>query len=283
MAWRAPISNPTKGRLTKHGSLRRLLACSASSGCDLHRGIYRTRSTRTARGVGAMERREAHRVDRHATSFRDRDELAAAFHVPESNVRVIVPDMGSAYGGKHTSDAALEAARLARAAGRPVKIVWTREEEFTWAYFRPAGVIEVKSAIDSDGKSDRVGIRQLSLRHVGHRNALCGRQSTCRISRRAVGAAQRLVSGVGRHGQSFRARDAHGCAWRGPQNRSACISIEESFRCANARGVGNRHKIVWLASKENERRPGIWFGRGQRKRKLCGHLCGNCGRRRTAR
>jgi len=60
--------------------------------------------------------------------------------------------MGSAYGGKHTSDAALEATRLARAAGRPVKVVWTREEEFTWAYFRPAGVLEVKSAVDAGGK-----------------------------------------------------------------------------------------------------------------------------------
>lgn len=83
--------------------------------------------------------------------FANRDELADVFHLPESNVRVIVPDTGSAYGGKHTSDAAIEAARLARAAGRPVKLTWTREEEFTWAYFRPAGVIEVKSAIASDG------------------------------------------------------------------------------------------------------------------------------------
>jgi nicotinate dehydrogenase subunit B len=83
--------------------------------------------------------------------FANRDELAAVFHLPESSVRVIVPDTGSAYGGKHTSDAALEAARLARAAGRPVKVVWTREEEFTWAYFRPAGVMEVKSGIASDG------------------------------------------------------------------------------------------------------------------------------------
>jgi CO/xanthine dehydrogenase Mo-binding subunit len=83
--------------------------------------------------------------------FANRDELAAVFHVPESSVRVIVPDTGSAYGGKHTSDAAIEAARLARAAGRPVKVVWTREEEFTWAYFRPAGVIEIKSGIASDG------------------------------------------------------------------------------------------------------------------------------------
>jgi nicotinate dehydrogenase subunit B len=83
--------------------------------------------------------------------FANRDELADVFHLPESSVRVIVPDTGSAYGGKHTSDAAIEAARLARAAGRPVKVVWTREEEFTWAYFRPAGVIEIESGIASDG------------------------------------------------------------------------------------------------------------------------------------
>jgi nicotinate dehydrogenase subunit B len=83
--------------------------------------------------------------------FANRDELADIFHLPESSVRVIVPDTGSAYGGKHTSDAAIEAARLARAAGHPVKVVWTREEEFTWAYFRPAGVIEVRSGIASDG------------------------------------------------------------------------------------------------------------------------------------
>src|SRR5207247_5019266 len=82
--------------------------------------------------------------------FANRDELADIFHLSESDVRVIVPDTGSAYGGKHTSDAAIEAARLARAARRPVKVVWTREEEFTWAYFRPAGVIEVKSGIASD-------------------------------------------------------------------------------------------------------------------------------------
>jgi CO/xanthine dehydrogenase Mo-binding subunit len=83
--------------------------------------------------------------------FAVRDDLAEAFHLSHERVRVIVPDTGSAYGGKHTSDAALEAARLARAAGHPVKVVWTREEEFTWAYFRPAGVIEIKAGVASDG------------------------------------------------------------------------------------------------------------------------------------
>ena len=44
---------------------------------------------------------------------------------------MIVPDTGSAYGGKHTGDAAIEAAWLALAVGRPVKLTWSREEEFT--------------------------------------------------------------------------------------------------------------------------------------------------------
>jgi CO/xanthine dehydrogenase Mo-binding subunit len=83
--------------------------------------------------------------------FGVRDELAAAFHLPESGVRVIVPDTGSGYGGKHSGEAAIEAARLAKAAGKPVKLVWTREEEFTWAYFRPAGVIDVRSGVNKDG------------------------------------------------------------------------------------------------------------------------------------
>jgi nicotinate dehydrogenase subunit B len=84
--------------------------------------------------------------------FGVRTELAEAFRMPESQVRVIVPDTGSAYGGKHTGEFAVEAARLAKAAGKPVKLVWTRAEEFRFGYFRPAGVIDIKTAVDGDGR-----------------------------------------------------------------------------------------------------------------------------------
>jgi len=80
--------------------------------------------------------------------FGVRGQLAQAFRIPEDHVRVLMPDTGSGYGGKHTGETAIEAARLARAARRPVKVVWTREEEFTWAYFRPAGVIEAEASLD---------------------------------------------------------------------------------------------------------------------------------------
>jgi nicotinate dehydrogenase subunit B len=83
--------------------------------------------------------------------FGVQQQLEEAFHLSKGKCRVIVPDTGGAYGGKHTGEAAIEAARLARTAGKPVKLVWTREEEFAWAYFRPSGVIEISSGINRHG------------------------------------------------------------------------------------------------------------------------------------
>jgi isoquinoline 1-oxidoreductase len=83
--------------------------------------------------------------------FGVRSELSQHFNMPEERVRVIVPDTGSGYGGKHNGEAAYEAARLAKATGKPVKRNWTREEEMTWAYFRPGGLIEVGGKLNPDG------------------------------------------------------------------------------------------------------------------------------------
>jgi CO/xanthine dehydrogenase Mo-binding subunit len=83
--------------------------------------------------------------------FGCRGELMRAFHLPEKSVRVVVPDFGAGYGGKHSGEAGVEAARLAKAAGKPVCLRWTRREEFTWAYFRPAAVIDVEASLSSEG------------------------------------------------------------------------------------------------------------------------------------
>ncbi len=83
--------------------------------------------------------------------FGCRSELTRAFHLADENVRVIVPDFGAGFGGKHSGEVGTEAARLAQAAGRPVSLRWTREEEFTWAYFRPAAVIEIEASLDAKG------------------------------------------------------------------------------------------------------------------------------------
>ncbi len=83
--------------------------------------------------------------------FAVRQALAEQLGVPQDRVHVMVPDFGGGFGGKHTGEAAVEAARLARAAGKPVALQWTRAEEFTWAYFRPAALIEVEAGLDGAG------------------------------------------------------------------------------------------------------------------------------------
>ena len=81
--------------------------------------------------------------------FAVRQQLAEALKVPPDRVCVVVPHFGGGFGGKHTAEAAVEAARLAREAGRPVALQWTRAEEFMWAYFRPAALIEVEAGLDA--------------------------------------------------------------------------------------------------------------------------------------
>ena len=84
--------------------------------------------------------------------FDVRNDVADAFGLQRGQVRLIMPDTGGGFGGKHTGDAAIEAAKLAQGAGHPVSLQWTRDEEFAWAYFRPAGLLETAGAVDSDGR-----------------------------------------------------------------------------------------------------------------------------------
>jgi len=82
--------------------------------------------------------------------FAVRAQLADAFGLDEADVRVIVPPTGGGFGGKHGEEA-IEAARLARAVGRPVKVHWSRAEEFVWGYLRPMAVIEIRAGLDASG------------------------------------------------------------------------------------------------------------------------------------
>jgi nicotinate dehydrogenase subunit B len=87
-----------------------------------------------------------------STPFRARRELADALGLAEHNVHVVVPDFGGGFGGKHGSAVALEAARLARAAGCPVRVQWSRADEFTTGYLRPAAFIDVASSANDSGQ-----------------------------------------------------------------------------------------------------------------------------------
>jgi len=86
------------------------------------------------------------------TPFPVRAHLAAALGLFEHQVRVIVPPTGGGFGGKHGAGVALEAAVLSREIGRPVKVAWSRHEEFTAGTLRPAAVIDVAAGATRTGE-----------------------------------------------------------------------------------------------------------------------------------
>jgi isoquinoline 1-oxidoreductase len=83
--------------------------------------------------------------------FGIRSELAAELGIEESQIRVIAPEIGGGFGAKSIYRPAFEAAKLARAAGRPVRVAYTRPEEMAWATFRPAALVTIRSGFDGRG------------------------------------------------------------------------------------------------------------------------------------
>ena len=86
------------------------------------------------------------------TPFPLKSQLQAALKLPAEAVRVITPYVGGGFGGKSASQQALEAARLAVAAGTPVRVIWSRAEEFFFDTFRPAAVLKIRSGLDASKK-----------------------------------------------------------------------------------------------------------------------------------
>jgi CO/xanthine dehydrogenase Mo-binding subunit len=72
--------------------------------------------------------------------------------LPLANVRVITPYVGGGFGGKNRNRQAVEAARLARLAGAPVQVAWSREEEFFYDTFQPAAVVKIISGLDGSNR-----------------------------------------------------------------------------------------------------------------------------------
>jgi putative selenate reductase molybdopterin-binding subunit len=80
-------------------------------------------------------------------------QLAKAFGIPESKVRVFTHNVGGGFGSRATSKFSMDFAAivLARKTGRPVKIEYTRDEEFVYATFRNKFIMDVKTGVKKDG------------------------------------------------------------------------------------------------------------------------------------
>jgi nicotinate dehydrogenase subunit B len=81
-----------------------------------------------------------------------RAQIAAAIGMPPAEVDVIHRDGPGCYGHNGADDVALDAALLARACGRPVRVQWTRADEFTWSPCGSAMIVRLRAGLDAGGR-----------------------------------------------------------------------------------------------------------------------------------
>ncbi len=86
------------------------------------------------------------------TPFLSQENIARELDLPLEKVRVITPFVGGGFGGKGDNPQAVEVARIAKMTGKPVMLLWTRQEEFFYDTLRPAAVVKINSGIDKAGK-----------------------------------------------------------------------------------------------------------------------------------
>jgi isoquinoline 1-oxidoreductase beta subunit len=81
-----------------------------------------------------------------------RDTVAGALKIPVEDVQVSVTLLGGGFGRKSKPDFIVEAALLARETGKPVKVVWTREDDIQHDYFHTVAAQHLEGGLDPNGK-----------------------------------------------------------------------------------------------------------------------------------
>ncbi len=80
------------------------------------------------------------------------DAVSAALGIGKDDVICNVTLLGGGFGRKSKPDYVVEAALLSKAAGKPVKVVWTREDDIHFDYFHSVAAMHMKGGLDASGK-----------------------------------------------------------------------------------------------------------------------------------
>ena len=78
-------------------------------------------------------------------------DVAAALEMDASNVSVTNQFLGGGFGRRSYADAAIQAARISKQTGLPVKLIWSREEDVQHDHYRPAVASNFRAALDEEG------------------------------------------------------------------------------------------------------------------------------------
>jgi len=85
---------------------------------------------------------------------------ASTADVPQENVKVFAMQMGGGLGRKSPQDFTRQAVAIAKALpGKPIKLMWSREEDTQHDLYRPASLVKVRASLKPDGKPEALHIR----------------------------------------------------------------------------------------------------------------------------
>lgn len=88
--------------------------------------------------------------------------LAAVFNLPKENIQVSRTFLGGGFGRRLVADFALQAALVSKAVGKPVKVIWSREEDMQHDIYRPATLHRITAGINEYGKLRAIAHRLVS-------------------------------------------------------------------------------------------------------------------------
>ena len=88
------------------------------------------------------------------TQFQEPAQIVAAkiAEVPQNQVRIHNHLLGGGFGRRCEVDTVIEAVSLSRRAGRPIKLIWSREEDVQHDYYRPATAGRIRASLDAEGR-----------------------------------------------------------------------------------------------------------------------------------
>jgi isoquinoline 1-oxidoreductase beta subunit len=93
--------------------------------------------------------------------------IAAAVGVKPEDVSLQTTFLGGGFGRRIDIDFIVQAAQISKAVGKPVKLLWTREDDMTHDFYRPASIHTVAAALGTDGKPTAMTFRMTSQSITG--------------------------------------------------------------------------------------------------------------------